>query len=285
MTFNPVSVIEPIVPPSPLVISSPHSGRQYPDDFAYICPFALLKQTEDSYVDELVAGAVDSGVTLVAAEFPRSYIDLNRAEDDIDPALLSEPWPGFLQPSDRTLLGLGLVRRLCKSGVPVYAAPLKAAEIEARITNYYRPYHVVLAQTLISRHRLFGEAYLIDCHSMPGRSYDGRGLRQPDFVLGDLTGSSCDMSFTRQVRDILQDLGYNVALNDPYKGMEIMRRYGKPQHGQHALQLEINRKLYMNEDTLQKNQGFAGLAGDLKAFFKALSDDLLREISVRQAAE
>ena len=245
MSLRVFTLLEP-VRRTPLVVDSPHSGCVYPADFAYACPLPLLRQTEDFAVDELVQGAVQAGATVIAAEFPRSYIDLNRAEDDLDPALLAEMWPEPLAPGERTLQGLGLVRRLCKSGVPVYRAPLANGEVQMRIEKFYRPYHEALEKIVAGRMSEFGECYLIDAHSMPGGALRGEG-RRPDFVLGDRQGTAADPSFTRQVRDLLQEMGYSVALNEPYKGMEVVRRYGHPELGQHALQLEINRRLYMQE--------------------------------------
>jgi N-formylglutamate amidohydrolase len=285
MTFRPVTILEPAGAPVPLVVDSPHSGRLYPADFDHACPLHMLRQTEDSYVDELIAGAAPAGAIVVMAEFPRSYIDVNRAENDIDPAVLATPWPTPLNPSERTLLGLGLVRRLCKSGVPVYDKPLAPAEIEKRIADCYRPYHEALEKAVARRMSEFGECYLVDCHSMPGQSNDNAWSRRADFVLGDRDGNGCDPAFTRRVRDFLVELGYSVALNDPYKGVEIVRRYGQPQKGRHALQLEINRRLYMNEQTLEPHDGFARLRDDLTSFFSSLAGDLAKRMPDRLAAE
>lgn len=270
---------------APLVVDSPHSGRIYPADFAFTCPLPMLRETEDSYVDELIAGATETGAAILMAEFPRSYIDVNRAEDDIDPAVLAEPWPEPLVPSERTLQGLGLIRRLCKSSVTVYREPLPVAEVKRRIEEFYRPYHAALHKMVTGRMAEFGECYLINAHSMPGQNHERIGTSRPDFVLGDRNGTSCDPSFTRRVRDILQEMGYSVALNDPYRGVEIVRRYGQPEVGQHALQLEINRKLYMNEQTLEKHEGFARLQKNLTAFFRSLTSELICETPDRRAAE
>lgn len=285
MPIRPFTLIEPLSALVPLVVDSPHSGRIYPPDFGFICPLPILRQTEDFLVDELVAAAPEAGAVVLKAEFPRSYIDANRAEDDLDPAVLAEPWPTPLAPCDRTLLGLGLVRRLCKSGVPVYRAPLTPAEIRRRIERFYRPYHTALEKAIARRMSVFGECYLIDAHSMPDRGGENRGTGRPDFVLGDRQGTSCDPAFTRRVRDLLQEKGFSVALNDPYKGMEIVRRYGQPQAGRHALQLEINRRLYMNEETLTPHEGFFRLQRALGEFFHALARELMRDQPDRMAAE
>lgn len=285
MSLQPYIIVEPTAPKTPLIVDSPHSGRIYPADFNYSCPLPLLRQAEDSYVDELVAVASEAGATLVTAEFPRSYIDVNRAENDIDPAILAEAWPDVLKPSERTLLGLGLVRRLCKSNVPVYAKPLSVAEVKQRIEKFYRPYHAALDSVIKQCVAEFGECYFVNAHSMPGQNFENRLLRRPDFVLGDRDGTSCDVAFTRYAQTILQDLGYSVALNDPYKGVEIVRRYGQPQKGQHVVQLEINRRLYMNEQTLEKTEGFAQLQKNLTVFFQTLASDLANIEPERLAAE
>jgi N-formylglutamate amidohydrolase len=283
MSFRPYSLKEPAAP-TPLVVDSPHSGRLYPADFAYACPQFMLRQTEDSFVDELIAGAADAGATLITAEFPRSYIDVNRAENDIDPAVLAAAWPEPLAPSERTLQGLGLVRRLCRTGVPVYREPLAVAEVQSRIAHCYRPYHAAIEKALTARHSDFGIAYLLDCHSMPNR-FERGDRPHADFVLGDRDGTSCDPAFTRRVRDLLHDLGYSVALNNPFKGMEIVRRYGDPRAGRYALQVEINRKLYMNEDTLEKHEGFIKLQRNLTPFFEMLTSDVMRDMPDQLAAE
>lgn len=285
MPAHPFTLIEPAGNLTPLVVDSPHSGCVYAPDFRFICLPHLLRQTEDFAVDKLVACAAEAGASVLKAEFPRSYIDANRAEDDLDPALLAEPWPVPLAPCDRTLLGLGLVRRLCKSGVPVYGAPLLVEEVQQRIENFYRPYHAQLEALMAKRLAVFGEAYLINAHSMPSRAGDGWGTARPDFVLGDRQGTSCDPAFTRLVRDLLQDLGFTVALNDPYRGMEIVRRHGQPGAGRHALQLEINRRLYMNETALTLHEGFARLERALGAFFRRLAEDLTRTRADQLAAE
>jgi N-formylglutamate amidohydrolase len=279
------TLMEPASGPTPLVVDSPHSGCDYFSAFRFICPRHLLRQTEDFAVDKIVSCAVDAGTGFLAAEFPRSYIDANRAEDDIDPAVLAAPWPTPLAPCDRTLLGLGLVRRLCKSGVPVYGAPLPVEDVQQRIENCYRPYHAQLETLMARRHALFGETYLIDAHSMPSRAGGGMNATRPDFVLGDRQGTSCDPAFTRLVRDALQELGFSVALNDPYKGMEIVRRHGQPSSGRHALQMEINRRLYMNEDALTLHEGFPRLRRALGEFFRRLTSELMRDRPDQLAAE
>jgi N-formylglutamate deformylase len=280
-----VTITEPAGLSSPLVVDSPHSGRMYPADFAYTCPLQLLRQTEDFLVDELVAGAVEAGATLIAAEFPRSYIDVNRAENDIDPAVLADVWGAPLVLSERTALGLGLVRRLCMAGVPVYAAPLSSSEVKRRIEKFYRPYHDALTAAIEHRLHLFGTSILLNCHSMPSRSPEEGNAPRPDFILGDRFGASCDPSVTRRAADRLHEMGYSVALNAPYKGMEIVRRHGSPEAGRHALQIEINRRLYMDERKLEKHDGFQPLWNSLTQLFKGLAADLQQASPEQLAAE
>lgn len=236
-------------------------------------------------MDELVERATEAGAAVIMAEFPRSYIDANRGENDIDPALLVDTWDKPLELTPRTSLGLGLVRRLCMTGIPVYAGPLPASEVKRRIETYYHPYHAALENAVQQRLRLFGISTLLNCHSMPSRSHEEGNAPRPDFILGDRNGTSCDPSLTRKVGDILHEMGYSVAFNAPYKGMEIVRRHGQPETGRHALQIEINRRLYMDERKLEKNEGFATLQKNLGRFFKILADDLMQEIAQPLAAE
>jgi N-formylglutamate deformylase len=268
---------------SPLVVDSPHSGRIYPADFEFSCPLPLLRQAEDAFVDEVIAGAVEAGATLVTAEFPRSLIDVNRAESDIDPASLDGVWPEPLAPDPMTLAGFGLVRRLCRNGVSLYRAPLTVAEVQRRIETYYRPYHDCLRGLIEARRATFGVCYLINAHSMPDRVENG--MSRPDFILGDRDGSSCDPVFTRRAQRILQDLGYRVTLNAPYKGREIVQRYGQQGQGAQALQIEINRRLYMDERTIEKNSGFDHLRHDVAEFFAILVASLRADAGERLAAE
>ncbi|MBI1272530.1 MAG: N-formylglutamate amidohydrolase [Alphaproteobacteria bacterium] len=285
-----IKVFEPDFgkPRIPLVIDVPHSGRTYPADFAYSCPFPMLRQTEDAYVDELVVGAVDMGATVIVAQFPRAYIDVNRAEDDIDPMVIDGQWSKPLRPTERTLHGLGLVRRMCKAGVPMYQKPLPMAEVETRLNQFYRPYHRVLERTLRNLSKQAGHVWLINAHSMPSSwpTAEGGAQRRPDFVVGDRDGQSCDPAFTRSCAHVLRDLGYSVDVNDPYKGVEILRRHGRPHEGFHALQLEISRALYLDEDKVARTANFPKLQNRMREFFTKLIGELLREpMPERLAAE
>jgi N-formylglutamate amidohydrolase len=280
------SVTDPAGPAAPLLLGVPHSGRVYPGDFRYACPLEMLRQTEDSFVDELVVDAAQHGATILAALFPRAMVDVNRALSDLDPAIVDGVWPEPLQPTVRTLQGLGLIRRLCKGGVPMYDAPLSLAEIDQRLRQFYHPYHHALTAQLNGLKRRFDEVWLIDCHSMPSSGYEGDGTnRRADFVLGDRDGTTCDPEFTALVVRLLRDMGYSVAINDPYKGIEILQRYGQPARRQHALQLEINRALYLDEPTCARSANFDRLRGDMATFFNRVVAALSRRHDVRLAAE
>ncbi len=259
---------------APLLLDSPHSGRVYPPDFRFACSLFDLRHAEDSFVDWLIESAPDHGATLIAARFPRSYIDVNRAPDDIDAKLLVDAWSGRINASDKGKVGMGLVRRLCRPGVPLYQHRLRAADIAHRLDCYYEPYHAAVADRLQRLKARFGAVWLLDCHSMPSV---GGGLpqvpdRQVDFVLGDRDGSTCDPMFRAVVGDVLRDLGYRVQINRPYRGVEMVRRYGRPKDGQHALQLEINRALYLDEARIVPHQGFDALRADLDRLIAHLAE-------------
>jgi N-formylglutamate deformylase len=259
----------------PLVFDSPHSGHVYPQDFDYACDFSVLEKAEDKYVDQLFAHAPNHGATLLCADFPRSYIDVNRCERDIDIDLLEDLWPEELNPTARSHAGIGLIRRLVKPGVPLYARHLKAAEIRARIETYYRPYHAALEKAIEAAHYNFGHVWHINCHSMPtqdSHSFRASPLKSADIVLGDRDGTTCDIDFTHAVRDFFKGLGYRVSVNDPYKGVELVRRYSSPATGRHSLQIEIARNLYMDEETYKKCEGFEQTQKDMEKFMAFCAD-------------
>lgn len=273
---------DPVGTPVPLLFDSPHSGTRYPADFQFVCPLPVLRQAEDTHVDELFSPAPDHGAALVCALFPRSYIDANRAPDDIDPVMLADRWPGPLRPSDKCNAGMGLVRTLCRPGLPMYDGKLSAAQVMDRIERYWRPYHEVLAQSLDALHARFGRVWHVNCHSMPSLATGSSPA--VDFVVGDRDGTTCDPAFTRLVAETLRGMGYSVRLNDPYKGVEIVRRHGRPAEGRHSLQLEVDRRLYMNEETLERHDGFEELRANLTRLVRRLGAYAL-ERTARVAAE
>lgn len=249
----------PVGGQAPLVVDSPHSGTDYPQDFRVVCDRDGLRQAEDTHVEALVASAPSHGATFLQALFPRSYIDVNRGEGDIDPALLADQWDTPLSPGPKTKLGMGLVRRFSRAGEPMYRRPLASASVRHRISAYYRPYHRMLDRLLDQSHERFGIAYYLDCHSMPsvgtGMSVD-EGRARADFVLGDRDGTTCEPGIVEVVESELRRLGFTVLRNDPFKGVELVRRHGRPVERRHALQIEVNRGLYMNERTLVRGLGF-----------------------------
>lgn len=253
----------------PLVLDSPHSGTDYPEDFRAAVARELLRQAEDSYVDELYASGPDVGATLITARFPRSYIDANRSLLDIDASLLEAPWPGPAIPSAKTQKGIGLIWRVLDSGESIYARKLGIEEVKQRIVRYHQPYQRAVKDALDSAHRHFGGVWHLNLHSMPavsGRvSEEGPGKARADFVLGDRDGSTCEPEFTAAVADALRAMGYQVKVNDPYKGVELVRAFSDPKAGRHSLQVEVNRKLYMDERTRDKTPGFTELKRNLDA--------------------
>jgi len=272
---------DPAGDPLPLVLDSPHSGTWYPDEFDHAPERSLVRQAEDTHVATLWRAAPAFGATLLEARFPRAFIDPNRSLDDIDPELLADGWPHPLVPTRKTAQGIGLVWRMAGDGVPMYARKLRSAEIGDRIDRYWRPYHAELDAVLDARHRQFGAVWHLNCHSMPAvgdARADDPGRERADFVLGDRDGSTCEPEFTQLVADTVRQMGYAVAVNDPYKGVEIVRRHGRPAEGRHSLQLEIKRTLYMDEDTLVPNEGFAKLQRDLTTIASELARHVQRSI-------
>jgi N-formylglutamate amidohydrolase len=263
----------------PLVVDSPHSGRAYPEDFGHAAPLALLRRAEDAFVDDLYEDAPLHGAGFLKALFPRSYVDPNRHAAEIDPGMLAEAWPGAIAASARTEMGLGLIRRLIRGNVPVYDRKLTVAEIEARIRDFHRPYHDELETMLTEMHTRFGAVWHINAHSMKalGRK-QGKSIPRDDFVLGDLEGESCDPEFTGFVAETLQGYGYTVRINHPFKGAELVKRFGRPHEGRHSLQIEVNRGLYMDEDKIEKTTGFDALKRDIDRLLVAIADFVEQQV-------
>ncbi len=250
----------------PLVIDSPHSGLERPDDFACLASLAQIKTGWDAYVDELWLPAHALGATVLAARVSRMYIDLNRAPDDIDAALLAGVWPSPLHPSVYSQRGMGLIRALAVPGQPMYQQPLTVAAVQNRIDHYYQPYHQCLAALLQQFRQQFGQVWHIDCHSMKSKgnamNIDHNQARA-DIVIGDLDGRSADPEFSQLVAQSFQSLGYQVAVNYPYKGGYLTASSGQPKLQQHSIQIEINRSLYMHEQQFCRNDNFQQLQRDL----------------------
>jgi N-formylglutamate deformylase len=261
-----------------LVLDSPHSGTRYPDDFAFACELAVLRRAEDTHVEKLYDFAPALGVGWVEAFFPRSYLDANRDTTEVDVGLFDEAWPHAVATDPRVLakvrLGKGLIWRTTDEGLPIYQRKLSVAEVQARITQCWQPYHAAVAQAIDAAHARHGYSIHVNCHSMPAvasrNSTDFPGEAHADFVVGDRDGSTAAEPLSRLVCEHLRGLGYSVAYNHPYKGVELVRRYGAPEQQRHSIQLEINRKLYMNEETLEINEGFAPLKAGLQSLVQVL---------------
>lgn len=244
-------------PRAPLLLDSPHSGRIYPADFEFYPEFTKLRRGEDAYVDRLIAPALRSGASVIAALFPRTYIDVNRHENDIDVELLSSPWPYPVRPSEKSARGLGLLRRYVVPGEPVYApgTRLSVEQVHHRIVSYYEPYLTLIANAIDILHSEFGVVYHLDVHSMKSRGNamtpDGAGTLRPDVVVGDLRGAACEPDFTQFVVRALEAEGLSVSVNKPYAGAGVLRRFGAPMDGVHCLQIELNRALYLDEEKVE----------------------------------
>ena len=265
---------------TPLVLDSPHSGVNYPADFRHACDPLALRRAEDTHVEKLYDFAPVLGVAWVEALFPRSYLDVNRNTTEIDVSLFDEDWPDPLETDAKALskvrLGKGLVWRITDEGVPIYDRRLSVEEVRSRIDRCWRPYHEAVRAAIEAAHERHGYSIHLNCHSMPAvastYSTDFPGLVHADFVIGDRDGTSADPALSRKVCEHLTSLGYSVSYNHPYKGVELVRRYGDPAHHRHSLQVEINRKLYMDEQTLAPHEGFEPLKRNLRSLVELLLD-------------
>lgn len=281
----PVRVTFPTTQRLPLVCDSPHSGTDYPADFGFAVPFAALRRGEDTHIDTLWADAPRHGATLLAATFPRTYIDPNRALSDLDPALLDGPWPEPLAPGEKSRLGYGLVWSKLNAQTPLYQRRLSVAEVHTRIVRCWHPYHQALQQAIDTSVRDFSAVWHLNLHSMPNDAFARMGLTSErplaDFVLGDRDGTSCAPAFVDLVAETLRSFGYSVAINDPYKGVELIGRIGQPDQNQHSLQVEIRRPLYMNEDTREPNAGFTVLRRHLSDLMGVIADHVKETLALR----
>ena len=266
-------LIEPSRRLTPLVFNSPHSGSHYPRSFLGLSRLdrTAIRQSEDSHVDELFLAAVDHGAPLLRARFPRAWLDVNREPFELDPKMFRGTLPSFANTkSARVTSGLGTIPRIVADGKAIYLAPLPVAEGLSRIEEVYVPYHRLLRRTIDTTRQTFGFSVLIDCHSMPSTTRSAHFRGRPDFVLGDRHGSSCSPLLTSAIEGALVGLGYDVSRNRPYAGGFITEHYGKPKDGTHAIQIEINRSLYLSERTLEKKKNFARLRADLSSLIGSL---------------
>ncbi|MHB1109415.1 MAG: N-formylglutamate amidohydrolase [Devosia sp.] len=257
---------------APLVFNSAHSGRDYPERFLSMARLDHLsiRQSEDAHVDELFARAPHLGAPLLRAHFPRAYLDVNREPWELDPAMFAEPLSErFNTTSPRVAAGLGTLARLVAENKPIYRERLTLDDARMRIEGIYQPYHATLQKLLSESLGAFGVAVLIDCHSMPRLARSGDRLA-PDIVLGDRYGTTCATALVDLAEMVFAAAGLRVARNRPYAGGFCTRTYGRPQHGIHALQIEVSRHLYMNEVTLEKNEGFPAMRQLIERLLVAL---------------
>lgn len=275
--FNPCFVVhEPARQTAPFVFNAPHAGDVYPSAFLAQSRLGALglRRSEDAHVDALFAGITQHGAPLMCARFPRAYLDLNREPYELDPRMFEGRLPPFANTrSMRVAGGLGTIPRIVADGQEIYRHKLPVDEALARIEQLYKPYHRKLRQIVTRTAGAFGSATLIDCHSMPSSSLGRDDAARTDIVLGDRYGTSCAPLMTELVERALRARGYGVVRNKPYAGGFITEHYGEPGADRHALQVEINRALYMNERTLERRTGFDALARDLCAVFAQVMDE------------
>lgn len=274
----------------PLVIASPHSGADYPEDFlaaARLDP-ATLRRSEDCFVDDIFAAGPELGAPLLAAKFPRAYLDANREAWELDPAMFADLLPPFVNiRSPRVRMGLGTIARVVASGEEIYARKLRFAEARSRVDRLYYPYHHALRRLVEETEANFGGYLLLDCHSMPSAASSIAGQSTADIVLGDCHGASCAPHIIAAAREFLTRRHFTVALNAPYAGGFTTSHYGGPRRGRHALQIEINRAIYMDERCYQRKPGFDRLQAEMTALVVHLGE-LMQEAfaaAPRAAAE
>lgn len=286
---EPFDLVWPERVTAPCLLTSPHSGRDYPRDFLATTRLdrVTIRRSEDAFVDELCLAAAGGRLPVLAARFPRAWLDANRERLELDPRMFTGVLPaGANTRSTRVAGGLGTIPRIVTDKDDIYRGPIPIDEAMERIAQAYEPYHATLRRSLSRLHAQFGHAVMIDCHSMPSTQRLGGSEGRIDMVLGDRHGRSCHPALTEMAAALLREAGYRVALNKPYAGGYVTETYGRPDRGLHALQIEISRALYMNEATITRTTGFAALSRDfgrfveqLVASFGAIFDDL------RSAAE
>jgi N-formylglutamate deformylase len=245
----------------------------WPADFAPAAPREAILTTWDAFVDELWSGAPAAGATLIAAHFPRAYIDANRAEDDIDPELLAELWPRPLAPTDYTKRGLGLIRRNALPGVPMYDRLLTVADVEQRISAHYSPYRDAVRRHLDVLHERFGAAWHINVHSMKsaGNAMNvDAGSTRPDVVVSDRRGTTADPEHTQWIAEWFRARGLSTLVNTPYLGGDLVVSSGAPSSGRHSIQIELSRGLYLNEASFERGPRFAEVRETCSAFLHDL---------------
>lgn len=271
----PLDVRRPAAQLLPLVVTSPHSGSDYPAEFvaaSRLDPLAL-RRSEDAFVDELFAAAPRLGAPMLAARFPRAYLDVNREAWELDPAMFADALPDYVNArSPRVRMGLGTIARVVASGEEIYGGKLSFAEARERIEQFYRPYHAALARLVEDTATGFRFCLVVDCHSMPSGAHGNTARDSVDIVLGDCHGAACSPQIVESARHYLTGRGFVVALNAPYAGGFTTGHYGRPHHGRHALQIEINRAIYMDERNFRRRPGFDRLSEEMAGLIARLGE-------------
>ena len=283
----PFTIVEPAVWRAPIIFNSPHSGSVYPRAFlaASRVDVAALRRSEDSFVDELIAGLSAQGFPVVSVHFPRSYVDVNREPYELDPRMFTGRLPSFANTrSMRVAGGLGTIPRVVGDGQEIYHERLDVDDALGRIEALYKPYHRALRRLISKAHQAFGTAILVDCHSMPSVGVSREEPPRPDVVIGDRYGTSCAAALRDRVEDTFAGLGYSIGRNKPYAGGFITEHYGNPASGLHAIQIELNRAIYMDERRRERGPRFAAIAADFATLAEALASLPMRDLGPFQAA-
>jgi N-formylglutamate amidohydrolase len=283
----PFEIVEPAEWRAPIIFNSPHSGSVYPEDFLNASRIDLptLRRSEDSFMDELIADLSARGFPVVRVNFPRSYVDVNREPYELDPRMFAGRLPSFANTrSMRVAGGLGTIPRVVGDGQEIYRERLSVDDALMRVETLYKPYHRALRRLINRVHQTFGAVVVVDCHSMPSIGVSRDEPRRPDIVIGDRYGTSCAPLLPNRVEQTMSRLGYSVGRNKPYAGGFITEHYGNPASGLHAIQLELNRAIYMDERRREKGPRFAQVAADFAALADALASVPFGDLGPFQAA-
>ena len=267
---------EPTAAPLPLIVDVSRSGREYPPEYRSLLPFTTVHDNVSMYVEDLYAGAPLVGATLLYCLFPNTWIDVNRDELDMDPAVVDGAWPVELKPTARTLDGLGLIKSRSRYGEPFQERKLAVAEIEERLARYYRPYHAELRRIIEDLHARFGLVRQISCHCMSALgapTHPDAGRPRPDFCVSDIKGKTTSPEFLALVVDKLSSMGYSVGINEPYIGNELIGRHGNPARGVDSVQIEVNKKLFMDTQTFRKTADCTKLKSDIDQLLRTVTTD------------
>ena len=267
---------DPESSPVPIVVDVSRSGRVYPKEFRSPLPFTVLHDNVSMYVEDLWAAAPQVGATMLYCCFPNTFMDVNRKEDDLDPAVIDGQWPTALNPSPVAIRGLGLIKTKSRYGEPMQEKKLTVAEIKERFDVYYHPYHRELKRIVDETYAKHGTVWQLSCHCMSAGgapTHADAGKPRADFCLGNIGFTTSSREFVDYVAAEIKKLGYSVTINDPYEGNELNRRHGAPAKRIESIMVEINKKLFMDTKTFRRTEGFSKLKADLDRLLKKLAGD------------